>query len=393
MDALTIEANTPTLLLVFPEPWLEVRSLEWGQLSEAAGRAGFTVAITHWDALDNEGSVVRARGSRLRHPGAASIQRGVDVALTPTVLLTTWGVDQGYRDIFDDIVTRSRCYHKESPTLARLDDKSELERCLRRYEARGGQRIPRPRTVLSEEVSNQDSEPGDERVIVKPSRGGQRRGVEIVDRGDIADMAREATAGVREPFVIQELVGDTFLYEGRRWVLRIHAMAMSLSPLEYRLYREGDATTMQADATADGALPDEWLNPETSSEGIPQSEALRMSEMLRYIEREHYPLKAFWDRADDLVGHLFASMAEYQAEEQSGYAAEERRWIDRAVLYPGLDLLVERHGTDDYQLKLLEVNSHPGLGRPPHLRAAMVSYYQAWFEDLWNLAVGDRDIA
>lgn len=368
----------PTVLLIYPASWLARRRGEWAPLAAAAAAAGFRAVVAGWDALAVGDGAVRARECLVQTRPAGDPVAGGEIAFSPDVVLTTWGVDWDHQGLFDAIVAVSGCRHSESTLLAWLDGKRELELCLRGYEARTGASIPRPRTLLSEEISADHPGPGDDLVIVKPSRGGQCRGIEIVPRGAVAAMVGEAAAGARPPFVVQPLVEDVFLYDGRRWDMRVHAMATSLSPLEYRLYPEGVAKTAGALARPGSARPEEWLNAESYLEGVQTAENLALTQMLGHLARTHAPLAGFWRRLDELVRDVFLSIALFA-----------ERWphpLGRAFLFAGLDLIVERRGTRDYELRLLELNSHPGLGWEPGITSRLAPHYAAWFADLLALA-------
>jgi hypothetical protein len=372
---------TPTALLIYPESWLGRRRQEWGPLAAAASGAGFDAIVVHWRALALEDRGVRARECLVQRRGVDSIAPEADVAASPDVLLTTWGVDWDHRELFDDIIALSGCYHSESPLLSWLDGKCELELCLRDYEDRNRIVVSRPHTLVSDEISGEEGAPGDELVIVKPSRGGKSKGIDIVPRTAVASLAREAAEGIRPPFVVQDLIDDVFLYEGRRWDLRVNAMATSLSPLRYRVYREGVARTAAVTSAPGSGRPEEWLTGTSFREDsqLP-TEDLSATELLRYVEREYMPLRDFWARVDDLVRHVFASIALY-AKEWPGR-------LDRSFLFPGLDLIVERCGDRDYEVRLLELNSHPGLDWEPHITSFLAPHYRAWFEDLRTLVHG-----
>jgi Tubulin-tyrosine ligase family len=372
---------TPTVLLIYPESWLPFARKEWAPLSTAACEVGFRAVVAHWEALAAEDGAVTADECLVRRPGDAEIRIDADVAFSPDVVLTTWGVKWEHADLFEEIVVSSGSYHSECPLLAWLDRKRELELCLRNYEERTGISVSRPRTLISEEISTVAT-PGDELVIVKPSRSGKCRGIEIVPRSAVASLAREVAGGSRPPFVVQELVDDVFLYEGRRWDLRVQAMATSLAPLRHRVYREGVARTAAVASRPGSARLEEWLNGTSFREErhLP-TEDLPATQMLRYVEREHVPLGDFWARVDDLVRHVFAAIALYAEESPSR--------IDRAFLFPGLDLIVARRGDRDYEVTLLELNSHPGLDWEPHISSRLAPYHRAWFGDLLALVNGE----
>ena len=71
-----------TVLLIYPEAWLERRRKEWAPLAAAASAAGFRAIITHWDALSVAGGAVTARECLVRRraggdpsPSATSTSR------------------------------------------------------------------------------------------------------------------------------------------------------------------------------------------------------------------------------------------------------------------------------------------------------------------------------
>jgi hypothetical protein len=371
---------TPTTLMVYPESWLARRRKEWAPLAAAASATGFRAIVADWGALSVADGAVRARECMVQR-GAGDLTPEHDIAFSPDVLLTTWGVDWENQDLFDELVALPGCRHSESTLLAWLDGKRELELCLRDYEARTGARVPRPHTLVSEEISTEYPFPGDELVIVKPSRGGHCGGIDIVPPSAVAALAAEAAMGPRPPFVVQSLVDDVFLYEGRRWDMRVHAMATSLSPLEYRVYQEGVAKTAGTASEPGSGRLEEWLNAESYLEDVMPAENLPVTEMLRYVEREYHPLRDFWTRLDHLVRDVFASIALY--------AEQWPHPLGRSFLFAGFDLIVERRGDRDYELRLLELNSHPGLGWEPRITEALAPQHRAWFADLREL--GDRE--
>jgi hypothetical protein len=361
-------------LLIYPQAWLERRRKEWEPLAEAAAGAGLRAVVAGWDGLAVEDGAVRGRECMVQRAAGDGLRSERDVVVAPLIVLTTWSVKWEHQALFDEIVAVTGCRHSESGLLAWMDRKCELELCLREYEARTGASIPRPETVVSDEIGPEHAAPGDELVIVKPTKGGQCRGIEILPRRALPAMAAEAAAGSRPPFVVQRLVDDVFLYEGRRWDMRVHAMATSLSPLEYRVYREGVAKTAGVPATPGSGRLEEWLNAESFLEDVAPAENLPLTEMLRYVARVHRPLDDFWTRLDRVVRDVFGAIA--VAGEQWPHPP------GRDVLFAGFDLIVERRGDRDYELRLLELNSHPGLGWEPGITAALAPHYRAWFGDL-----------
>lgn len=371
-------APSRTVLMVYPAEWIERREKEWGPLSQAASDVGFDVMVASWGDLRLDGAGLRAMtGCRSRRANGGPLTAGSTAAFAPDAVLTTWGVQWGEQALFEEIRRRFRCVHTESPLLAWLDGKAELELCLREYEQATGAEVSRPRTLVGDELIDGVDTLGDDLVIVKPSRGGQCRGIRIVPSRELRAIAGDVAAGRREPVVAQRLVRDVHLYRGRRWDLRIHAMAASLEPLAVRAYREGIAKTAGAPATPGGRSLDEWLNAESHLAGRARAENLSVTAMLARLRAAGVALEGFWSRVDSLVGHLFAAVARLAGSWPPG--------PERAVHFAGLDLIVERRGEDDYSLRLLELNSHPGLGWDPPVAGELRNSYRDWFTDLHAL--------
>jgi len=373
---LPFASTTPVLVLVFYKEWLQRRRKEWEPLSAAAVDAGFLAVVATWETLAVEDGVVRAGEVFVRRPGSAGIETETDVVFKPAVVLTTWGT-AGYYELFKRIIALG-AISTEYSLIAKLDGKCEFERCLRDYERSTGHSISRPPTRLSDELLQGNDFPSDDDfVILKPSRSGKCRGIEIVPRDSLKALAQEVVDGKRPQFVVQELVSDVFLYHHRRWDIRVNVLATSLSPLRYCLYPEGVAKTTGAVANPGSMALEEWLNADSFLEGRHAVENLPMTEMLDYIKREYLPLQGFWSQIDAMVGHVFSAIA-LQAEKE-GFP------LNRACMYPGFDFIVEREDTTGYKVHLLEINSHPGLGWEPQITAALMPLYRAWFAELMKI--------
>jgi hypothetical protein len=368
----------PTILFMFPESWLWRRQLEWEPLAEAASQVGFDVVVASWDAIVIIDGLVRASNSLLRRNDSAGIGVEKEILFTPDVTLTTWGVTSwDHQELFQKIICISKSLQSEVYLLAQLDSKIELENCLRNYERRTGQHVSRPETLLCSEISSEDTQPANEMLIIKPAHSGQCKGIEIHPRSAIMQLAEDASREIRKPFVAQKLVDNTFLYKGRRWDIRVHAMATSFSPLKYHLYPEGIAKTAGAAVKPGSMRLEEWLNAESFLEGIKPAENLPITNMLEYIKNQYFPLDGFWQRVDNIVRKVFEAMA-LQAE-------EKLIRLENSFLFPGFDFMVEREGETDYRIVLLELNSHPGLGWEPPISSALMPQFREWFSDLRTL--------
>ena len=378
---LPFESTTPVLVLVFYKEWLLRRRKEWEPLSAAAADAGFLAVVATWETLAVEDGVVRASEVFVRRPESAAVETETDVVFKPAVVLTTWGTS-GYYELFKRIISLG-AISTEYSLIAELDGKCEFERCLREYERTTGHSISRPPTLLSDELLQGNVPSDDDFVILKPSRSGKCRGIEIVHRNSLKALAQEVVDGKRPQFVVQKLVNDVFLYHNRRWDIRVNVLAASLSPLRYCLYPEGVAKTVGAVANPGSIALEEWLNADSFLEGKHAVENLPMTEMLDYIKREYLPLHDFWSQIEAIVGHVFSAIA-LQAEKE-GFP------FKRTLMYPGFDFIVEREGTAGYKVHLLEINSHPGLGWEPHITAALMPLYRSWFTELMKIVPSEAN--
>lgn len=364
----------PSVLLIFPEDWIWKRRTEWGALTAAAATAGFDAVVTHWGALDLAEDSLVVHEALLRRSGTSELAYRVHIDVAPDVVLTTWGVGKKHRGFFRELVATFGCLHSEVPLMAQLDRKRELELCIRCYEQHSGRSVSRPVTLVSDELAALGGRLRGGFVIVKPSRSGKCKGIEIVPRETLGALADEAAAGERPPFVVQELVDDTFLYNGRRWDLRINVLLTSLDPLRYRLIREGVAKPAGAPAVPGSPRLEEWLNADSYLEGVLPPSNLPVTELLAHLARHGSPLEGFWERLEHVVHDVFECI--------SLKARLDGTALGRSFSYPGFDFIVERIGDTDFEVRLLELNSHPGLGWEQAISDMLAPTYDAWFDEL-----------
>lgn len=365
-------APRPVALMIYPRQWLEERRKEWGPLTAAACAVGLDAVVSDWEGLRLEGGEVVVRDGRLRRPGLPEPRHVAALRCRPAVVLTTWSVDGDRRDFFEALVSASGCLHTESSLLGWLDGKAEMEACLRAHERDSGEAVPRPETLLWDEVAAGAPVDVGDPVILKPSRGGQCRGIEILPAARVPALAHDAAAGRRPPFVVQRLVGDVFPLRGRRWDSRVHAMATSLRPLRYRVYREGVVKLAGDPARPGSHHLDEWLNAESHLEGVRAADNLSLADLIAESRAADAPFAGLWEQVEEVVAGVFRAIAG---------AADRWPRDEGAVLFPGVDLIVERR-TDGPRVLLLEVNSHPGLGWEGPVATALARAHRAWFADL-----------
>lgn len=376
----------PTVLFLFSEEWLPRRRDEWEPLSLAAWQAGFDAVVTHWNAVSTSHGVVTVREGWRRSGGSAEAGYLTPVAhlqMTPGLVMTTWGVERRYRQLYESILEVTSACHQFVTIFSRFTRKASFELCLRDYERRTGALVSRPTTLISDELGDRRNlqQIAGDHVIVKPSRGRQCQGIKIVPRSELKQMATVSPSGPRAPFVVQELVSEQFLYEGRRWDMRVHVLATSLSPLRYRLLREGIAKTTAEPMVPGSTRPEEWLNADSLLKNIVPAENMPLSKMLEYTEAHYWRLNDFWCELNDVVRQTFECIA--------AVAEDEGFDLGRAFMFAGLDLIVEKL-KDSYAIRLLEVNQYPGLGWSPAVSSALLGSYRDLFDDLRVLVARTR---
>jgi len=357
------------LLLVYHREWLEDIAFAWNVLADVAGSGGWEVVVATWGALDIEGRDVTAVGAHHRRPFAQATTPDVTVTVDPDVVWTPWGVDGEHWDVFFALVEGR--HHTESPFLSEVDDKAALEVCLREYEAHSGRRVARPLTLLPDERLADSPLADHARVIVKPVRGGKCEGIEIVDPATLEGHLREAARGERHPFVVQELVDDVFLHEGRRWDVRYYAGAVSLVPLRCSAYREG---IVRIAGARDGDGLAGWLTGGSFRGGRGMEIwDMHLSEMWHEVELRNGPIPGMWEQVEELVRDVFAAVAR---------RARRSPAVRHTLCLGGFDLIVERTG-EGCCVKLLEINSHPGMFEwDPALNPPMLPAFATWFRDV-----------
>jgi len=366
---MVVSRSTPCALFVYYREWFDEVRVEWEPMARAAAMAGTTAVVACWEDLEAEAGVARVRDAFLCPAGADGCTRVPAVECAPTIVFTTWG-SAGYRGVLAELLAAG-ALSSEGEVVAHMDGKIELERCLRRYEQASGRSVDRPTTYLPDEPLPSTADPS-RLVVLKPSGGGQGKGIQIVEAGEVAAYQQRVTDGDFDPFVVQELIGDAFLYDGHRWGMRLNVLITSLTPVRYVLYPEGVAKVSVRAASPGGRSLDEWIDNDAPS----RPARLPVTSMLQHLEREHgVSFDKFWPQARELVEDVVGAIA-----------LEAQRLslpLGRTFLYPGLDLLLERRGEREHRVCLIELNSHPGQDwRDEPVQAGLTPVWMAWFEEL-----------
>jgi hypothetical protein len=267
------------------------------------------------------------------------------------------------------------------PLWDEIGSKWSAELCFRAG-ARAGIEVARPETYL---VPNDELEmlrplAAAEPLVYKPSYGCESRGIWLSTPDNFEDVIARVPHEGPSSYVVQKVVADPLLYRGRRFDLRIYALATSFAPLRLRVYREG--VVRVAAEPYDPARRGEYLRTMTGWSFLYRHGApilnLPVSRLLAELGLD---ADQFWDDAESLLQNAFACLERYA----------EMLWddgLERRFFLCGTDVMMTRSDTHPYRLLLVETNDVPGLTPwGPEIDDALEPVHRGWVEDLARLAV------
>jgi predicted TIM-barrel fold metal-dependent hydrolase len=246
--------------------------------------------------------------------------------------------------------------------------------------------ITRPQTYLctkEEALERLRETRGEPEMIIKPAFESKCYGVEIATPKSFGLVAQRMRRSQSTRVVMQHLVLDPVLYEGKKFDLRIYALITSFQPLQFRVYREGVARVAARRYNPEN-LDDPLVSLTGTSfrrrKGFPP-EDISITEVLDHLKKEGYQVGDFWNSVDELLGKVFRSLAAY---------CVPRDNLDRCFLLTGADLLMQRQG-DSFRIVFLEMNYVPGItewGEP--LDSVLQPTHRQWLADLLVLSRRSR---
>jgi hypothetical protein len=277
-----------------------------------AARLGFRAISANWRAIQlvNTGVVVQeGRETTLtdKTRRIAAEHLHADVLMHRKLI---WGESE---NLISRICDSSRPVCSYHPAWRLIGDKWTFESCFQKAE-RNGVVVPRPRTYLVEKRAIKDVLAGIGRsrpLIFKPSAASLCEGILLSSPANFGAVAEAANQSKRSRYVVQHLVENNLLYEGRRFDLRIYALVTSFTPLNCRIMREG--VVRLAAREFDSATPTDPLAVLTGGtyrkrKGV-LTENLSVSYLLDSLQRRGLNTSTFWQDVEQLLRTVFEALS------------------------------------------------------------------------------------
>ena len=266
-----------------------------------------------------------------------------------------------------------------TPGLSRISCKVETELAMLRG-AKRGIVVARPQTfILNGEAPDDLRAFGRKHAMLfKPSRGSQCIGIRISTPSTF-DRVLAAACRSRKPYVVQELVMDSVLYEGHRADLRLYALVSSFSPLRFRVYRGG--VVRIAARAANNASLDDGLAVLTGASYRKRHHAdpgnATVEDFLSRLRAEGFLLDDFWERVDALMQDAFSCLVTSLPLSRANSSS--------CFYLTGFDVLLRPDGRR-LQPIFIESNYFPQLNSwGAAVDHALRAVHREWVTDLRNL--------
>jgi hypothetical protein len=341
--------------------------------------AGFNVIVAVWRdvALTAKGAML-SRGLRISTAGAEPL---FNEPIEPRFLLHRKLVgEESARMISEIIESCPGCLSSYHPGWRWIGEKWILESCFREADFA----VSRPRTYLVDKLGMPETlrRTGHARpLIFKPADASLCRGIELSSPDNFDSVAEKVARSMWSRYVVQDLVEETLLYQGRRFDLRIYVLITSFRPLRLMVPREG--LVRLAAREFDPKKPDEALGVLTGSsyrtrEGFSVNN-ITITKLLSYLSSLGLDVTSFWDNVDSLLQSVFTSLADV------GPLAEATD-LARCFYLGGVDVLIVPRG-NSYSLLFLETNYVPNLvGSGPSVDLPIIKLgHREWISHLRRL--------
>jgi len=347
-----------------------------------AAVAGFSVIVTCWQNIEPS-------------EAGASIRQGWEVGATngeespilaqhvvPELLFHRKLISGHSEEMLERLVRYTGCLCSYHPGWKPIGQKWIQECCFLTSDS-AGLVVPRPRTYLFPKDRIQESLAfvGHRKALIfKPSAASLCEGILLSSPSDFSVVTQMVRRTRWPQYVVQEIVPDTVLYNGRRFDLRIYALVTCFRPLQLMVPREG--VVRIAAKPYDQRAPADSLSVLTGSTNrsrlLGWADNISVTDLLNHLTSEGLDVGNFWTNVDSLLRSAFGALADYPP-------LLAARDLEGRFYLAGVDLLMVKRD-DSYSLLFLETNYTPDLARwgptvDPQLRFG----HQQWLSHLAQL--------
>lgn len=206
-----------------------------------AGEVGFRPYVADWRGIKvHRDGVSASRGQEVLSQNERLTIREQE-RIAPDVIIHRKMIRARSRALFTEFgsafLEALISYH---PSMQQFCGKWTAELCFRARQR--VEFVPRPATYLyrSDQIHEGLREVGDrQKLIFKPSIGTRCFGIQLSSPATFSDVSKSVRGSRWGSYVVQQLIEDPVLVEGRKFDLRIYALITSFAPLAFRVYREG----------------------------------------------------------------------------------------------------------------------------------------------------------
>jgi hypothetical protein len=288
--------QSPLAVFVYDD---ENRARKGKSYQHEAALVGFRVIVTSWKSIEpsNTGAVIR-KGWQVSESGDESAI--VRQLVVPDVVIhrkLVWGQSE---KLLMHLVGTTECVCSYHPEWKPIGNKWVIEECFVAAD-QFGTVVPRPITYLVPKahiLTVLEPVGHHKPLIFKPADASLCEGIVLSSPLDFTAVA-EMVHRTRWPqYVVQEVVPNPLLYNGRRFDLRVYALVTSFRPLRFILSREGVARI--AAKLYDKRWPTDSLSILTGSTYrtrlLGSAENVSITELLSYFASKDLDVTEFWDR-------------------------------------------------------------------------------------------------
>jgi hypothetical protein len=385
--------NRPTILFLYNRPTdLDGRNPDFFRYAADIGFAPVAAAWRQLHVADNGTTSVRS-GFALRPDGTKRWIRSWE-EIVPRIIVHRMYVFGRAAEMLSWLSQAHPhaivSYH---PLWNVLDSKWDAELAFRCGALRGLD-VARPRTYLvpTDAIATELAPLGRrERLIFKPAYGTQSLGIRLSSPATFDTVARGLGALGWSRFVVQELIENPVLYEGRRFDLRLYALLTNGARPRAHVYRDGVARLAGYEDDDPRAGP--YARVMTGWSYLKRYRLpidMRPShEVLDALEARGHDAERVWTDIDALLTQALQCLVSH------GELLHDESLHNRAFLLGADVMLTERDG--GIAPLLIETNYVPGLtpwGRK--IDARLEATHRGWLGDLWEAAHASnatRDVA